>query len=139
MTEAVKSTNAATAADGNRNSGNTNQKKNKPVYSPPAEIRETATAFVVRCDVPGADEKSVQVTLEDGVLTIEAESTVQVPPNSKLLLAEFEPATYRRTFTVRRGVDVNGIVARVKHGVLTVELRKLPENQPVKITVQSGD
>lgn len=111
----------------------------KPVYSPATEIRETATAFFVRCDVPGADEKSVQVTLEDGVLTIEAESAVQAPPDSRVLLAEFEPATYRRTFTVRRGVEINGIVARVKHGVLTIELPKVPEKQPVKIAVQTGE
>ena len=111
----------------------------KPVVSPATEVRETEQAYIVRCDVPGADEKSVQITLEDGVLSIEAEQADRGPVVGNVLFAEFEPCVYRRVFTLRRGVDVNGIVARVKHGVLTVTLPKPPEHQPIRISVVSGE
>ncbi|MBI3993651.1 MAG: Hsp20/alpha crystallin family protein [Candidatus Lambdaproteobacteria bacterium] len=65
----------------------------RKVFTPPVDIVETAGAILVRADMPGVNEKTVNVTLEKGVLTIDGTVDWQEPANHDLVYSEFDVAT----------------------------------------------
>lgn len=109
----------------------------RPVWRPAADIYETDTAYLIRLDVPGADADSIDITLEDQVLTITARNTLELPEGARPVLREFIPADYRRTFTVGDVIDSDGIEADIADGVLTVTLNKAAAHQPKRIAVRA--
>lgn len=115
------------------------QTRNLPVLTPATDIHESEKEFVVVADLPGVRQDLVEVTLENRVLTISARSAVEEPAGKELIYREFGPAEYRRSFTLTGDVDRNGIVARIKNGVLRLTLPKAAEAQPRRIAVQAED
>ena len=109
--------------------------ENEPVYVPRVDVRENAEAFVVVADLPGADEKSVEATVQKRVLTIEGWTQLDKPQGGEELGREFGAGRFRRDFTLPDAVDPERIQARVKHGVLTVTIPKKEEVKARKIQV----
>jgi HSP20 family protein len=109
--------------------------ENEPVYAPRVDIREDAERFTVVADMPGVDEKSVEATVQNRVLTIEGWSRPEKPHGHEALGQEFGCGRYRRDFTLPDAVDPARIQARVKHGVLTVTIPKREEVKARKIAV----
>ena len=109
--------------------------ENEPVYVPRVDVRETAEAFVVVADLPGADEKSVEATVQKRVLTIEGWTQLDKPQGGEELGREFGAGRFRRDFTLPDAVDPGRIQARVKNGVLTVSIPKKDEVKARKIQV----
>ena len=109
--------------------------QNEPVYVPRVDVRETADHFTVVADLPGADEKSVEATVQNRVLTIEGWSRPEKPQGHEELGREFGGGRYRRDFTLPDAVDPERIQARVKHGMLTVTIPKKDEVKARKIQV----
>jgi len=109
--------------------------ENEPVYVPRVDVRENAEAFVVVADLPGADEKSVEATVQKRVLTIEGWTQIEKPQGGEELGREFGAGRFRRDFTLPDAVDPERIQARVKHGVLTVTIPKKEEVKARKIQV----
>ena len=109
--------------------------ENEPVYVPRVDVRETAEAFVVVADLPGADEKSVEATVQKRVLTIEGWTQLEKPQGGEELGREFGAGRFRRDFTLPDAVDPDRIQARVKNGVLTVTIPKKEEVKARKIQV----
>ncbi len=109
--------------------------ENEPVYVPRVDVRETAEAFVVVADLPGADEKSVEATVQKRVLTIEGWTQLEKPQGGEELGREFGAGRFRRDFTLPDAVDPERIQARVKNGVLTVTIPKKEEVKARKIQV----
>ena len=109
--------------------------ENEPVYVPRVDVRETAEAFVVVADLPGADEKSVEATVQKRVLTIEGWTQLEKPQGGEELGREFGAGRFRRDFTLPDAVDPERIQARVKNGVLTVTIPKKEEVRARKIQV----
>lgn len=103
--------------------------QSEPVYIPRVDIREDANQFTVVADLPGADDKSVEATVQNGVLTIEGWSQADKPQGYELLGQEFGRGRYRRDFTLPDQIDPERIQARVKNGVLTVAI---PKKEAVK-------
>ena len=66
--------------------------ENEPAYVPRVDVRETAEAFVVVADLPGADEKSVEATVQKRVLTIEGWTQLDKPQGGEELAANSAPA-----------------------------------------------
>jgi HSP20 family protein len=112
------------------------QAENRPVYTPATDIYEKEDAILVRCDMPGVDEKALELALEDNVLSIKGTQVVEAPEGHEALLAEYVPGVYERSFTISREVDETGIKARLKDGVLDIELPKSEAAQPRKIEVK---
>jgi HSP20 family protein len=106
-----------------------------PVYRPAADIFEQADEYVVLVDLPGADESSVQVRFEKDVLSIDAKSTFQPEPSWAPRHAEYQPGGYAREFRIADGVDVDGIRASLRHGVLELHLPKTSRRRPRTIAV----
>ena len=109
--------------------------ENEPVYVPRVDVRENAEAFVVVADLPGADEKSVEATVQKNVLTIEGWTQLEKPQGGEELGREFGAGRFRRDFTLPDAVDPERIQARVKNGVLTVTIPKKEEVKARKIQV----
>ena len=111
--------------------------RNKKVYVPKVDIIETGDAMVMYADIPGADEKSVDVTLEKNVLTISGTVAPQEFPGRSIAYSEYDVGDYERVFTISDEVDRERIEAVVKNGVLQLTLRKAPQAEVKKITVRT--
>ena len=86
--------------------------------------------------MPGCDQKSVDIRVERGVLTIEGNVGAEAEEGHSLSFAEYTPTNYRRSFTLSDAVDASGIEATMKDGVLRIVLPKAKEAQTKKIEVQ---
>ncbi len=99
------------------------------VFVPPIDIMETKDDIILFADMPGVDEKSIDITLEQDVLTIEGRVEPMVPEGFDLTYCEYEVGDFQRSFTLTVTIDRNKIEATYKNGVL--ELR-LPKAEPAK-------
>ena len=115
----------------------TTRREPERVATPRADIVETAEAVVVMMDVPGVDDKNVDVTLEKDVLTVIARVSEAERDGFELAWSEYNPTVYRRQFTVSDRVDSDGVSAQLRHGVLRVELKKSERAKARKIEVRS--
>ncbi len=109
--------------------------ENEAVFAPRVDIREDAERFTVVADLPGADEKSVEATVQKRVLTIEGWARCEKPQGLEVLGQEFGTGRYRRDFTLPEAVDPERIQARMKNGVLTVTIPKKEEVKARKIQI----
>lgn len=110
--------------------------RERPVFAPRTDIYETEDAVVLVADMPGVDEKSLDVTLERSTLTITGRTQDGVPEGYRLAYAEFERGDYQRSFALSAHADPNAIHASIKDGVLRV---RVPKTKPAlkKIPVTS--
>ena len=109
----------------------------RPLFAPRTDIFETEKSLVVVADMPGVDENSVEVVLEQNVLTLRGRVSPQTPENHRLAYQEYEVGDFERSFEVSEHIDRDNIVATVKHGVLRVTLPKAGPALPKKITVKA--
>jgi len=110
-----------------------------PFYSPYVDIRESEKEYLVRADVPGTRSDQIDVTYEQGLLTLHARVDRRHDPRSTdFLLREYGEGDYERTFRVGEGIDPAGISAEYREGVLTLHLPKSQELLPRKIQVRTS-
>jgi HSP20 family molecular chaperone IbpA len=112
--------------------------RDRPAFVPRADIYETGDVIVVVADMPGIDENSVDVTLENNVLTIAGYVEPEVPEGFDLAFAEYQVGDYQRAFTLSDEIDRDGIEATVKDGVLRLSLPKITEARKRKIAIRAG-
>jgi HSP20 family molecular chaperone IbpA len=109
-----------------------------PLFRPDLDIVERRDAFVVYADLPGADEKSVQVRLDQGTLTLDAQLATLPDPSWTPLHAEYRFGGYHRELRISDDIDARGVTASMRNGVLELLLPKSAELQPRTIAVQPG-
>jgi HSP20 family protein len=114
------------------------RREREPVFVPRADILETNDKLIVIADMPGVDEKSVEIHVEHNVLTIAGRVEADNFEGFQLGYQEFETGQFARQFTLSDEVDVNGIEASVRNGVLEIRLPKVESAKPHKITVKAG-
>lgn len=107
-----------------------------PVREAPIDLWETDSAYHAALLIPGLAADSIQVTVEDGRVTVAAERKSLAIEGARALWAEFGPASYRRTFQLGAAVDAAQVQATYQDGVLRLVLPKSPEAQPRRIAVQ---
>ena len=108
---------------------------------PAIDVTETAKAYEIAAELPGMDEKNVEVKVADDILTIKGEKQEEKEEKTKdYHLSERSFGSFQRAFQVPSGVDTDKIDAKFSKGVLTVTLPKSTEAQKAekKITVKSG-
>jgi HSP20 family protein len=96
---------------------------------PPADIYETKDSVHLVADMPGVDEKSVDITLQKSVLTITGRVEPRDTEGFRRVYAEFEEGDYSRSFQLSGEVDSSKIKATMKNGVLHVSVPKLKPAQ----------
>ena len=102
----------------------------RKVFIPRVDICETKDAIVLLADVPGVDEKSIDITLEKSVLTLLGRVEPETHEGYRAAHVEYEAGDYERAFTLSDEIDRDRIEASVKNGVLRLTL---PKAEPVKL------
>ena len=105
---------------------------------PRTSVYDNGEALILVADVPGLKEKDIEVSLDNDVLTLSGERRTDVPQGYTVHRQERRPARFSRSFTLPVKVNVEGLTAEMKDGILTVKLPKAPEAQPRKIPVRAG-
>ena len=88
------------------------------------EINRTESGYTVEVPVPCFKPDHIEVTLEDGLLTVKGKN---------------EKRSFTRTFTIPEDVDEERIEANVEHGMLALTLALTPKAQPKRIAVKSAN
>jgi HSP20 family protein len=97
---------------------------------PQLDVSEDDKSFAVRVDLPGLDEKDIEVTLSDRVLTIRGEKKEEKEAKEKeYYRRERAYGTFRRSIEIPAAVDATKIEASFKKGVLSIRLPKTKEAQ----------
>ena len=106
-------------------------------FVPRADIYETEKEIIVLADVPGSNEKTVDITLEKNVLSITAYVEPAIPSGFDIAYAEYEEGDYQRSFRLSDKIDRDKIEAVVSNGVLRLRLPKAQEARIKKIAIQT--
>ena len=106
-------------------------------FVPRADIYDTDQEITVLADVPGANEKTVDITLEKDMLSITAFVEPSIPNGFEIAYAEYEEGDYQRSFRLSDEIDRDKIEAVVSNGVLRLRLPKIQEAQTKKIIVKT--
>lgn len=114
------------------------QTRVRRVYSPRVDIFEKDNAIVLLADMPGTDEKNINISLEKNILTITGEVDVEHRHGYQLEYAEYGVGDYSRSFTVSEDIDRDKIEATVKNGVLRLTLPKAEAVKPRRIDVRAS-
>ena len=108
------------------------------VFRPDVDIVENADEYKVFADLPGADESSIDVRLERGTLSLDAQLATVPEQGWNPLHAEYRLGSYHREFRVSEDIDAAGVSARMRNGVLELVLPKSAERRPRSIPVQAA-
>jgi HSP20 family protein len=107
-------------------------------FLPDVDIYESGEGLRLWADMPGVDEKDLEVTLKDGMLTIEGKVSLEMYRNVYPVYTEYNVGNYYRQFVVNQDIDAERIEARIRNGVLEVSLPKVETARPRRIEVKAG-
>ena len=105
------------------------------------DVSETKDTIEVAAEVPGIEEKDIEVTLSEGLLTIKGEKKAESEEKKKdYHLAERHFGSFSRSFRLPDGIDENKVKARFDKGVLSVTLPKsaAAKKRQKKIAISKG-
>ena len=106
-------------------------------WAPSVDIFETDNELVLKADVPGVDEKDIDIRIENGTLLLKGERKFERDEKNKgFHRLERSYGSFVRYFTLPETVDTENVKADFKQGVLTVVLPKKEIAKPKAIKVQ---
>ena len=107
---------------------------------PAVDVAETDTAYQVKAELPGSRKEDLDVTVDDGVLTIKAEhnDNQEQTENGQLIRQERSDGKFVRSLRLGANVDEETITAEYRDGVLHITLPKAKEVQPHKVEVAAA-
>ena len=105
--------------------------------APPLDVRERADDFLIAAELPGVKKEDIGITLENGVLTISAEtkSETEEKEGERVVRQERRYGKYTRSLRLGTQINEKAIKANYKDGVLELVLPKAEEVKPTKISV----
>lgn len=101
-------------------------------------ISETDKAYTVTAELPGLEQKDIELTLDEGLLTISGEKSEESEEEGKTFhRVERSYGKFTRTLQLPADADENGITASMKNGVLSVTVAKMakPEKTQKRIEI----
>src|ERR1700685_471289 len=108
-------------------------------FVPAVDIYEDPQKVVLKLEVPGVEEKDLDVRVENHTLTVKGERKFEADEKEQNFhRIERRYGSFFRAFTLPTTVDTEGVQASYNAGVLEVELTKKPEAQPKQIKVNVG-
>lgn len=124
---------------GNLNDGDSNSATAE--WSPAVDIVEYSDRFQLLLDVPGVEPKDVEITLDNGVLSVSGNRSEEKPVSSasseqpQQQRIERRVGRFYRRFILPDTVDADHVNASGRNGVLEIVIRKQPKAQPRRISV----
>jgi HSP20 family protein len=110
--------------------------KSKDNWLPPVDILEKDGNLFLRVEVPGMNEKEIDLKLEGNVLTLKGEKKFENEKNrGNVHRMESYYGVFSRSFTLPDSADRDHIKAECKNGVLTITVPQKPEGRPREIPV----
>jgi len=108
-------------------------------FVPAVDVYEDAKKVVLKLEVPGIDEKDLDIRVENNTLTVKGERKFEKEEKEENFhRIERRYGTFYRAFTLPSTVDTEHVQANYENGILKLELSKKPEAQPKQIKVNVG-
>ncbi len=106
-------------------------------HTPLIDIYEGPDGLVLEADLPGANEESVVIQLEENVLTLHAQVPSPASEGARVLHEEYRVADFHRSFILSDEVERSRIAAELKNGVLRLTLPKAERAKTRRIEIKS--
>jgi HSP20 family protein len=108
-------------------------------WAPALDISERKDAYLVTVELPGVEADDLEITMEDGLLTIQGERHVAHDSSEQHFhRVERRYGAFRRSITLPAHVIAEGIQASVDNGVLQILVPKMEEATPKRIKIRPG-
>src|ERR1700726_2705707 len=108
-------------------------------FAPAVDVYEDEHNITLKIEVPGIDEKDIDVRIENNVLTVHGERKFEKDEKEEnYRRVERQYGSFTRTFTLPNTVDTESVSANYEKGVLKVKLAKKAEAKPKQIKVSVG-
>ncbi len=108
-------------------------------WRPAVDIVEEKGRIVLRADLPGVDRENIDVSMEDGFLTITGERAAEDRSEvDGIERYERVSGRFYRRFSLPETADAEVIKARMQNGILEIDIPKLPEVQPRRIDIEAA-
>jgi len=108
-------------------------------FAPPVDIYEDEHTIIVKMEVPGIDEKDIDVRIENNTLTVHGERKMEKEEKEEnFRRVERQYGSFTRSFTLPSSVDSGQVSAHYDKGVLKINLAKRAEAKPKQIKVNVG-
>lgn len=110
-----------------------------PASPVPALVSDQDTeAHYVTVELPGFQDKDVQIELHAGVLTVSGQRAATAPEGYRPVHRERAQLRFSRSLRLPDGIDEAKVVAKMKNGILSIVLPKKPETKPRTIAISGG-
>lgn len=105
--------------------------------TPLVDIKDEKDSYLLEAELPGLDEKDIEIKVEENLLTLSAERKQdKKDEKQEFLTRERSTWSFKRSFVLPKDVNTKDIKASFDNGVLTLELPKKEETKPVLIEVK---
>ena len=100
--------------------------------APKVDLREKELAYEISLELPGLKKEDIQITLNKGVLAIEAQSKEEKTDmeHGKIIRQERHYGKYVRSFELNQNIQQKDITAAFENGVLVIDVPKAPKEEP---------
>jgi HSP20 family protein len=106
-------------------------------WAPAVDVKEDDDKYVIHADVPGVDPKDIEVTMENGILTLRGERTSESETEKgEYKRIERTHGSFYRRFTLPDTADGDKIEAKTKHGVVEIVIPKSTAKKARRIEVK---
>jgi HSP20 family protein len=106
-------------------------------WMPTMDIKENKDSYMIKAELPGVDKENVNVSIEDGVLTIKGEKKVEKEEkDDKTHRVECSYGSFMRSFTLPGKVKVDQVDASYKDGILKLRIPKSEESKPKQVDIK---
>ena len=111
---------------------------NARTYAPDVDVRSSGDRVLFFFDVPGVKKEDVDITLENGVLTVKGSRKFEPTGAKEQLLLGRSYGTFSRSFSLPEHLDEEKLSAKLVDGVLAIEIPKLQKAQPRRIAINGA-
>jgi HSP20 family protein len=105
----------------------------------PMDLYKVDDHYVLTADLPGVDPGSIDVSVDNGTLTLSAQRSARSDDSVDWLSSERFYGSYRRQLTLGDGIDSTGISASYENGVLSVTIPMAERAKPRRISISHSD
>jgi HSP20 family molecular chaperone IbpA len=118
----------------------TREEQTRPgrTYVPEVDIYETPDSLWLWADMPGVDEQSLEINVDNGMLSIEGRVSLKDYENLAPVYTEYNVGNYARRFTLSNEINTERIQARMTNGVLELQLPKAESAKPRRISISAN-
>ncbi|MBC7216761.1 MAG: Hsp20/alpha crystallin family protein [Candidatus Caldatribacterium sp.] len=113
------------------------RERQREVWIPPVDVVEGEKEIVLLFDLPGVDQKDIDISVSGDQITVKGERK-PLDSEARFLRQERVFGPFSRTFALRVPVDIDRVTATYRNGVLEIRLPRIEEGKARKVVIQEG-